>query len=163
AADARILLMDEPTSSLQRGEVDRLFALIRRLAARGLAVVYISHFLEEVREIADRYTVLRDGRSVDAGRLAGTSADHLIAQMVGARRGGSARGSGTWARIGRGRAWPCRSPWPTTSRRRGCPPVHRAGAGSTSADSARSPEHGSRRSASGPPTRSSRCAPSRAG
>src|SRR5205809_444178 len=75
--------MDEPTSSLQRGEVDRLFALIRRLAARGLAVVYISHFLEEVREIADRYTVLRDGRSVDAGRLAGTSADHLIAQMVG--------------------------------------------------------------------------------
>jgi len=83
AADARILLMDEPTSSLQRGEVDRLFALIRRLAARGLAVVYISHFLEEVREIADRYTVLRDGRSVDAGRLAGTSADHLIAQMVG--------------------------------------------------------------------------------
>ena len=83
AADARILLMDEPTSSLQREEVDRLFALIRRLAARGLAVIYISHFLEEVREIADRYTVLRDGRSVDSGRLAETSADHLIAQMVG--------------------------------------------------------------------------------
>src|SRR6059058_6378696 len=57
AADARILLMDEPTSSLQREEVDRLFALIRRLAAGGrLAVIYISHFLEEVREIADRYT-----------------------------------------------------------------------------------------------------------
>ena len=83
AADARILLMDEPTSSLQREEVDRLFALIRRLAAQGLAVIYISHFLEEVREIADRYTVLRDGRSVDTGPLAGTSADHLIAQMVG--------------------------------------------------------------------------------
>ena len=83
AADARILLMDEPTSSLQREEVDRLFALIRRLATRGLAVIYISHFLEEVREIADRYTVLRDGRSVDSGRLAQTSADHLIAQMVG--------------------------------------------------------------------------------
>ena len=84
AADARILLMDEPTSSLQREEVDRLFALIRRLATGGgLAVIYISHFLEEVREIADRYTVLRDGRSVDSGRLAQTSADHLIAQMVG--------------------------------------------------------------------------------
>ena len=82
-ADARILLMDEPTSSLQREEVDRLFALIRRLATRGLAVIYISHFLEEVREIADRYTVLRDGRSVDSGRLAQTSADHLIGQMVG--------------------------------------------------------------------------------
>ena len=83
AADARVLLMDEPTSSLQREEVDRLFALIRRLAARGFAVIYISHFLEEVREIADRYTVLRDGRSVDSGRLAQTSADHLIGQMVG--------------------------------------------------------------------------------
>src|SRR6266581_7419654 len=83
AADARILLMDEPTSSLQREEVERLFALIRHLAASGIAVIYISHFLEEVREIADRYTILRDGRSVDAGLIAGTSNDHLIAQMVG--------------------------------------------------------------------------------
>src|SRR6266513_3253333 len=155
AADARILLMDEPTSSLQREEVDRLFALIRRLATRGLAVIYISHFLEEVSEIADRYTVLRDGRSVDSGRLAQTSADHLIAQMVGRpvaglfparvraaaaqrevllaadgvaapptlrhasfelRRGeilgiAGLIGSG---RTGPGRAWRCRSPWPTT-------------------------------------------------
>src|SRR5439155_15269851 len=83
AGDARILLMDEPTSSFQREEVERLFALIRRLAAGGIAVIYISHFLEEVRDIADRYTVLRDGRSVDAGLIAGVSNDHLIAQMVG--------------------------------------------------------------------------------
>jgi ribose transport system ATP-binding protein len=83
AADARILLMDEPTSSFQRAEIDRLFALIRRLAAQGIAVIYISHFLEEVREIAGGYTVLRDGKSVDTGSIAGTSTAHLIVQMVG--------------------------------------------------------------------------------
>ena len=83
AADARIVLMDEPTSSLQREDVDRLFALIRQLAARGIAIIYISHFLEEVREIASRYTVLRDGRSVHHGRITDTSNDQLIAHMVG--------------------------------------------------------------------------------
>jgi len=83
AADARILLMDEPTSSLQREDVDRLFALIRQLAARGIAIVYISHFLEEVREIAGRYTILRDGRSVDGGNIADASNDRLITNMVG--------------------------------------------------------------------------------
>ena len=83
AADARILLMDEPTSCFQRQDIERLFALVRRLAARGIGVVYISHFLEEVREVADRYTVLRDGRSVDAGQIADTNNDRLISQMVG--------------------------------------------------------------------------------
>ena len=83
AGDARVLLMDEPTSSLQGADVDRLFALIRRLAARGIAIVYISHFLEEVRQIADRYTVLRDGRSVGTGDIAGTTNDQLITLMVG--------------------------------------------------------------------------------
>lgn len=83
AADAQVVLMDEPTSSLQRADIDRLFTLIRRLASRGVAVVYISHFLEEVREIADRYTVLRDGRSVDSGVLAHVTNDHLITHMVG--------------------------------------------------------------------------------
>jgi ribose transport system ATP-binding protein len=97
AADARILLMDEPTSSFQREEVDRLFALIRRLVGGGwggggIAVVYISHFLEEVREIADRYTVLRDGRSVACGTIAGTSNAHLIAHMVGRPMGGGGGG-----------------------------------------------------------------------
>ncbi len=83
AADAEVLLMDEPTSSFQRDDTERLFALIRRLVARGIAVVYISHFLEEVREVADRYTVLRDGRSVDSGVIARVSNDELIVQMVG--------------------------------------------------------------------------------
>ena len=83
AGDARVLLMDEPTSSLQGSDVDRLFALIRRLAARGIAIVYISHFLEEVRQIADHYTVLRDGRTVGSGSIGGTTNDQLITLMVG--------------------------------------------------------------------------------
>jgi ribose transport system ATP-binding protein len=83
AADARVVLMDEPTSSLQGIDVERLFALIRRLSARGIAVIYISHFLEEVRQIADRYTVLRDGRNVASGAITGTTTDELIARMVG--------------------------------------------------------------------------------
>ena len=83
AGDARVLLMDEPTSSLQGADVDRLFDLIRRLATRGIAIIYISHFLEEVRQIADRYTVLRDGRSVGSGQIAGVTNEHLITLMVG--------------------------------------------------------------------------------
>jgi ribose transport system ATP-binding protein len=83
AADARVVLMDEPTSSLQGADVDRLFALIRRLRARGIAIIYISHFLEEVRQIADRYTVLRDGRYVASGVIADATTDDLIAKMVG--------------------------------------------------------------------------------
>ena len=83
AARARIILMDEPTSSLQRDDVQHLFALIRKLSADGISVVYISHFLEEVRQIADRFTVLRDGRSVATGEIASISDDELIAKMVG--------------------------------------------------------------------------------
>jgi ribose transport system ATP-binding protein len=83
AASARLVLMDEPTSSFQREDTERVFALVRRLAARGISVVYISHFLEEVREVADRYTVLRDGRSVASGRITSTTNEQLIAQMVG--------------------------------------------------------------------------------
>jgi ribose transport system ATP-binding protein len=83
AADARVLLMDEPTSSFQRDDIDRLFRLVRQLVARGIAVVYISHFLEEVRAIADRYTVLRDGQSVDTGTIAGVTDERLISRMVG--------------------------------------------------------------------------------
>jgi ribose transport system ATP-binding protein len=83
AFDAGVVLMDEPTSSLQGVDVERLFALVKRLTARGIAVIYISHFLEEVRQIADRYTVLRDGRSVAAGAIADVTDDELIARMVG--------------------------------------------------------------------------------
>lgn len=83
AAEAKIILMDEPTSSLQRDDVAELFALIRKLRNDGISVIYISHFLEEVRQIADRYTVLRDGRTVASGDIAAASDDELIAKMVG--------------------------------------------------------------------------------
>jgi ribose transport system ATP-binding protein len=83
AAEARILLMDEPTSSLQRADVVRLFELIRALRNEGFSIIYISHFLEEVREIADRFTVLRDGRSVASGEIGSVTDEDLITQMVG--------------------------------------------------------------------------------
>ncbi|HKY43747.1 MAG TPA: sugar ABC transporter ATP-binding protein, partial [Pyrinomonadaceae bacterium] len=83
AAQARIILMDEPTSSLQREDVEHLFTLIRKLSSEGISVIYISHFLEEVRQISDRFTVLRDGRSVASGDISTTTDDELIAKMVG--------------------------------------------------------------------------------
>jgi len=83
AARASIILMDEPTSSLQRQDVERLFSLIRRLSHQGVSVIYVSHFLEEVREIADSYTVLRDGCSVGSGALDCVSDESLVTQMVG--------------------------------------------------------------------------------
>src|SRR5207245_10832137 len=75
--------MDEPTSSLQRDDVEHLFSLIRKFRAQAISVIYISHFLEEVREIADSFTVLRDGQSVATGVIRSVSDDRLIAHMVG--------------------------------------------------------------------------------
>jgi len=82
-SDARVIVFDEPTSSLTDRDSARLFEVIDRLRARGLALVYISHFLEEVRRVASRFTVLRDGRSVSSGLLADTSLSAIIASMVG--------------------------------------------------------------------------------
>lgn len=83
AAKSEIILMDEPTSSLSRADVQRLFTQIRRLKALGISIIYISHFLEEIREIADSFTVLRDGKSAATGRIADVSDDFLISRMVG--------------------------------------------------------------------------------
>src|SRR5947208_8111008 len=83
AARAQVILMDEPTSSLQRDDVQHLFSVIRKFGQQSITVVYISHFLEEVREIADTFTVLRDGRSVATGVINSTSDEQLIAHMVG--------------------------------------------------------------------------------
>ena len=85
AADARILLLDEPTSSLPRADVERLFAVVRRLASEGVTVVYISHALEEVREIASRVTVLRDGRTVTTRMVADFPDSEIVANMAGRR------------------------------------------------------------------------------
>ncbi len=80
---ARIIILDEPTSSLTRPDAERLFQVIKTLCARGVSVVYISHFLEEVEEVADTLTVLRDGRSVGTGAVADTPASRVIQWMVG--------------------------------------------------------------------------------
>lgn len=83
AQRASLILMDEPTSSLQKSDIDRLFSFIRRLQASGICVIYISHFLEEVREIAERCTVLRDGKTILSGAVSELSDRQLIAAMVG--------------------------------------------------------------------------------
>jgi len=80
---SRVLVMDEPTSSLTREDTERLFSVIRKLRDEGVSIIYISHFLEEVQAVADRYTVLRDGRRVGTGMIAEATLDDLIQLMVG--------------------------------------------------------------------------------
>ncbi len=83
--DARILIMDEPTAALTESDVTRLFDIVRRLRARGVGIVYISHRLDEIFAIADRVTVLRDGAYVGARNVADTNASDLVQMMVGRR------------------------------------------------------------------------------
>jgi ribose transport system ATP-binding protein len=83
ASGARVIVFDEPTSSLAHADVERLFALIRRLKAQGLAIVYISHFIEEVKAISDRVVVLRDGRNAGEGATGDLSGDTIVRLMVG--------------------------------------------------------------------------------
>ncbi len=81
--DARVIVMDEPTAALSAAEVTRLFEVVRALRAGGAAVLFISHRLEEVFEICQRVTVMRDGRHVLTSGLAGLTADDLVRAMVG--------------------------------------------------------------------------------
>ena len=83
--DARILIMDEPTASLTESDVTRLFDIVRLLKARGVGAVYISHRLDEIFEIADRVTVLRDGAYVGWRPVADTNSAELVQMMVGRR------------------------------------------------------------------------------
>ena len=83
ARDARIIVMDEPTAALTAGEVSRLFEIIRDLQSRGIAVIYISHRLDEIFALADRVVVLRDGRNVGTRPLEGLERRVLIEMMVG--------------------------------------------------------------------------------
>jgi len=79
----RILVMDEPTSSLTGEDSQRLFGIIRRLKSQGVGIIYISHFLEEVQQVADRSTVLRDGKKAGTGRTDEISLESIIKMMVG--------------------------------------------------------------------------------
>ena len=81
--DARVVIMDEPTSSLEPREVDTLFGVIDELRAQGIAVVYVSHRLEELYRICDRVTVLRDGEVVHTGAMAELDRLRLVSLMLG--------------------------------------------------------------------------------
>jgi ribose transport system ATP-binding protein len=79
----RVLIMDEPTSSLTQADTEKLFAVIQRLRAQGVSIIYVSHFLEECRRVCDRFTVLKDGETVGAGPMAPTGVEHLVGLMTG--------------------------------------------------------------------------------
>src|SRR3989442_8490055 len=81
--DARILILDEPTASLTKTETAGLFELIQRLKAKGISLIYISHRMEEIFEIADRITVMRDGLRVFTEPIAGVTMEQVIEQIVG--------------------------------------------------------------------------------
>jgi ribose transport system ATP-binding protein len=83
AGECKLLILDEPTSSLGRGDVERLFDRVRALRERGTCILYISHFLEEVRAIADRYTVLRDGATTASGRVSDVTDAEIVGKMAG--------------------------------------------------------------------------------
>ena len=81
--NAKIVIMDEPTSSLTEKEVNHLFTIIRKLKERGCGIVYISHKMEEIFQLCDEVTVLRDGQWIATEPLAGLTMDKIIAMMVG--------------------------------------------------------------------------------
>jgi D-xylose transport system ATP-binding protein len=81
--DAKILVLDEPTAALTESEVETLFTILRDLRGRGVGMIYISHKLDEVFEMADRITVLRDGRTVGTSDAKALTKDRVIAMMVG--------------------------------------------------------------------------------
>ncbi|MEU9794261.1 sugar ABC transporter ATP-binding protein [Streptomyces sparsogenes] len=84
--EARVIVMDEPSATLGESDLRKVFDVIRSLTAEGRSVVYISHRMDEVMEIGDRATVMRDGRSVSVHDLARTTPDELIAAMIGESR-----------------------------------------------------------------------------
>lgn len=81
--DAKVLILDEPTASLTEGEAEELFEIVRELTGQGIAVLYISHRLDEIFEIGDRVTVMRDGAVADTRRVSDLDEDQLVRLMVG--------------------------------------------------------------------------------
>ena len=81
--DARVISMDEPTAALADHEVELLYAIIRRLHARGVAILYVSHRLKEIFDLCDRITVLKDGALVSTARPPSSTPDELVRRMVG--------------------------------------------------------------------------------
>ncbi|MEQ1893344.1 MAG: ATP-binding cassette domain-containing protein, partial [Planctomycetota bacterium] len=94
SAGAPVLVLDEPTAVLPAREAERLLATVAGLKARGVAVLYISHRLEEIEQLSDRITVLRDGRSVWSGRARDVTRAELVRHMVGRELGAATRAGG---------------------------------------------------------------------
>lgn len=90
--EAQVIIMDEPTSAISDKEVEQLFAIIGQLRSAGKTVVYISHKLKELFRIADCYTILRDGQTVDAGDMASVTPDQLVQKMTGRNLGVEKKG-----------------------------------------------------------------------
>ena len=82
-ANAKLLILDEPTTSLNQNEIDSLFAIVRRLKEQGHSFIFISHKMNEIFTIADRYTVLRNGEFIESGNIADTTMEDVTRQMVG--------------------------------------------------------------------------------
>lgn len=80
---AKVLILDEPTASLDRNEVEKLFAVVRNLKAKGLAIIFITHFLDQVFELSDRVTVLRNGQNVGTEVMSSLSRTNLVRMMLG--------------------------------------------------------------------------------
>ena len=91
--DSKVLIMDEPTAALNAREVADLFRVVRQLRDEGVGIVYISHRMDELQQIADRVTVMRDGRTMDTVPMQGTSVDTIIHLMVGRALGENLRGT----------------------------------------------------------------------
>src|SRR5690606_7149426 len=83
ADEARVMILDEPTATLTDQDIERLFGILAQLCSQGIGIIYISHRLDEVFRIADRITVLRDGRVVSTTRRGELSRAAIIEQMVG--------------------------------------------------------------------------------
>ena len=81
--DVKVLIMDEPTSALTLTETETLFKIIKKLKNRGVSIVYISHRMEEIFEICDRLTVLRDGKTIDTKKISETNIDEVVRMMIG--------------------------------------------------------------------------------
>lgn len=93
--NSRILLLDEPTSALAPDEVDALFHVLRGLTQKGIGIVYVSHHMSEIFRIADRVTVLRDGRRISTRPASETSQEQVVAEMIGSTHPGDVQRSGT--------------------------------------------------------------------
>ena len=81
--NAKLIIMDEPTAALSGREVDKLHEIIRDLKAKGISIIYVSHKLNEVKAICDRYTIFRDGKYITSGKVADVTIDDMVRLMVG--------------------------------------------------------------------------------